>query len=446
MNEYLLIALKLGAVAVLVLLNGFFVAAEFALVSVRRTRIDELVENGNALAKSVQRATRDLGRYIAGVQLGITMASLALGSVGEQTLSALLRGWLGSAPASGTIAFVIAFATVTAFTIIFGELVPKSVAYQRAERTALLLTGPLEIFVFLFRPFIWFLSASGQLVIRLAGLQAVDEEGMVHSPDELRMLVEASGKAGALDEMERGLLTRAFGLGELHAHEVMLPRTEMEAIPASASGRELLMLAEEAGFSRYPVFDESLDNIKGIVHIKDVLGAALNGSLDQVRVTDVMREPLFMPDTKPADELLDEMRARGVQMACVVDEFGGLAGIVTFERVLERLVGAVRDEFEEHEDQPIAPQPDGSYLIDGLVLISELNERLELTLDESEFDTVGGLTFGLLGHKPVVGETVAAGMITLSVVELDGLRVSRVRLVRRGADENADTAAVSSTL
>jgi CBS domain containing-hemolysin-like protein len=438
-NEYLLTALKLGAVVVLVLLNGFFVAAEFALVSVRRTRIEELVEHGNAMARSVQRATRDLGRYIAGVQLGVTMASLALGSVGERTVGGLIERAIGEVPAGGTIAVVIAFATVTAFTIIFGELVPKSIAYQRAERTALLLTGPLQVFVFIFRPFIWFLNASGRLVVRLTGLEAADEREMVHSPEELRMLVEASGKAGALDEVERGLLTRAFILGELHAHEVMLPRTEMEAIPITATGRELLRQAEEIGFSRYPVYEGTLDNIKGIVHVKDVLSAALDGELDTIHMPDVMREPLFLPDTKPADELLDEMRARGVHMACVVDEFGGVAGIVTFERVLERLVGAMRDEFEATEEPPIAPQPDGSYLIDGLVLITELNERLDLGLDDSEFDTIGGLTFGLLGHRPVVGEVAQTRGVRLEVVELDGLRVARVRLTR--LQPELDTAA-----
>lgn len=433
-NDTLLVVLKLGAVFLLVLTNGYFVAAEFALVSVRRTRIDELVEHGNAPARVVQRATADLTRYIAATQLGVTMASLGLGSLGEPTVGRLLEHRFGAAPGGHIIAVVIAFALITSLHIIVGELTPKSVAFQRPERTALVLTPALVLFAGVFRPFIALLSAGGRAVVRLLGMEPASGEEMVHSVEELKMLVEASAKAGALDPMERQLVGRAFTLGDFQTHEVMLPRTEIAAVPVSANGRDLLALAEQSGHSRFPVYEEDLDHVVGIVHVKDALTVALTGDLDRFAVRDAMRPPLFVPATAPADSLLDVMREQGVQLACVADEFGGLAGIVTFERILERLVGAVRDEFAEPEPLPVAPQQDGSFLVDGLVLISELNDQLELHLDEREYDTVGGLTFGLLGHKPELGEVAQADGVLLEVAELDGLRVARVRLRRHGAE------------
>ena len=435
-NEILVIAIKLFAVIVLVLANGFFVAAEFALVSVRRTRIDELVENGNVMARAVQRAVRDLDRYIAATQLGITMASLALGFLGEPTLGALLESWLGWAPGGHTIGLVSAFVIITALHIIFGELAPKSIALQYPEKTSLTVAQPLAVFGIVFRPFIAVLNGAGRLAVRLLGLQPAAGHELVHSVEELRMLVEASGRAGALDALERELVGRAFLLGDFKAHEVMLPRTEVSAIPVSATGRDLLALAEETGFSRFPVYEGSLDNIVGIIHVKDALGVVLTGDVDRFRVAEEMRPAFFVPDTRPADTLLDEMREQGVRMACVVDEFGGLAGIVTFERLLERLVGVVREEFEEPK-VAIAQQPDGSYLVDGLVLIGELNERLDLHLDDREYDTVGGLTFGLIGRKPEIGESAHTDGVRLEVVELDGLRVARVRLRRERIGEDA---------
>lgn len=428
MGDIFIIVAKLAVVLVLVAANGFFVAAEFALVSVRRTRIDELVERGNPLAKSVQRAVRDLDRTIAASQLGITICSLALGYMGEPALGRLLEEVFGATPVGPTLALIIAFAIITSLTIIFGELAPKSVALQYPEQTSLFAAQPLEIFILIFRPAIALLNGAGRVTVRLFGIRPSAGHELVHSAEELKMLVEASGKAGALDEIERELVGRAFVLGEFQAHELMLPRTEVAAIPVSATGRDLLTLARDSGFSRFPVYEGNLDTVVGIVHVKDALGVALAGGLDDFQVTEAMRPPLLLPDTTPADTLLDNMRERGVHMACVVDEFGGLAGIVTFERVLERLVGAVRDEFEAPEAQAVAEQPDGSFMVDGLALISELNERLNLRLDESEYDTVGGLTFGLLGHKPEIGETTETRGVRLEVTELDGLRVARVRV------------------
>jgi len=436
-NDALVILLKLLAVLVLVLLNGFFVAAEFALVSVRRTRIDEQVERGVAGAQAVQRALKNLDRVLAAAQLGITMASLALGWLGEPTLAVVLKRLFGSAPGGAALSVIIAFTLITALHIVIGEQAPKLAALQHPERTAVLVAQPLSIFDFLLRPFILVLSAASRATMRLLGLKPSGGHELVHSAEELKMLVEASGKAGALDEIERALVGRAFLLGEFQAHEVMLPRTEVTGIPNTATARDLLALAHALGYSRFPVYDGSLDNVVGIVHVKDALSAALSGGLDTLQIAAVMRPPLFFPETTPADTMLDEMRGQAVHMAFVVDEFGGLAGLVTFERILERLIGAVRDEFERPEQPEIAPQPDGSYLIDGLVNIGEINDRLSLHLDDRDYDTIGGLTFGLLGHIPEIGEVAQAGDVALEVVELDGRRVARVRLHHAHADTDA---------
>lgn len=426
MSEFWLAAVKLLVVVALVLGNGFFVAAEFALVAIRRSRVEELVAKGVLGARAVQRAVRSLDHSIAATQLGITLMSLALGWLGEPTIGRLLEQAVGHSPGGTTLAVVIAFTIITSLHIVIGELAPKSIALQFPERTALIVAQPLGLFDFVFRPFVFALNGAGRFTVRLLGLQPPARHELVHSAEELKMLVEASGRAGALEESERQIIYRAFDFADFVAHEVMVPRTEVVAVPADMSGEQLLAFVQEAGFSRYPVYDGSLDHVTGIMHVKDLLGAVRRGQLATTRARDLAREPVLVPDTLPADDLLERMRAATTRMAIVIDEFGGTAGIVTMENLVERLLGSLRDEFERREEPEIERRPDGSAVISGLMLIADANVTFGLHLDDSEFDTIGGYIFGQLGRIPEPGDVILVDGHSLRVESMDGRRVDRV--------------------
>ena len=430
MSEGWVTAAKLVAVVALVLGNAFFVASEFALVAIRRSRVEELVEQGVLGAKAVQRAVHNLDHYIAATQLGITLMSLALGWIGEPTLGHLLERVFGHSPRGATLSFIIAFAIITALHIVIGELTPKSIALQNPEKTSLVIAQPLAVFDLVFRPFIIALNSTGRVTVRLLGLQpSSDHEQLVHSAGELRLLVEASGKAGALEESEQDIIGRALDFADFVAHEVMTPRTEVVAVAAETLGHQLIKLVAQAGFSRYPVFDGSVDQVMGVLHVKDLFAALDRGTLMSLTARDLAREPLIVPDTLHIDDLLGQLRAAGVRMAVVVDEFGGTAGIVTMENIVERLLGSLRDEFERQPPADPERQPDGSLLVSGLTLISDVNEQLGLTLDEREYDTLGGYLFGRLGRLPQVGDDVEVDGCHLQVAAMDGRRVDRIRVI-----------------
>jgi CBS domain containing-hemolysin-like protein len=438
-SEGWLTAAKLLAVVALVLANGFFVASEFALVAIRRSRVDELVARGVMGARAVQRATRNLDHFIAATQLGITLASLALGWLGEPTLGHLLHEWLGHAPAAGTLSVAIAFAIITSLHIVVGELAPKSIALQYPEKTSLAIAQPLGLFDFIFRPFIVALNSIGRFTIRLLGLRAPAGHELVHSAAELRMLVEASGRAGVLEESEREIINRAFDFADFHARELMVPRVEVAAVPAAMTGPELLSAVVTAGFSRYPVYDGSLDQVLGIVHIKDAI-AALEGAgspeaFAAIRARDLVRSALVVPETLPVDDLLAQLRGTNARMAIVIDEFGGMAGIVTMENLLERLVGSLRDEFERATPADFIQHPDGSVSISGLTLIEDANDLLGLEIEDPEDDTIGGYVFSRIGHLPEVGDTVEVDGHQLRVESMDDRRVDRVLVMAVPRDD-----------
>lgn len=435
MNEVWLTAAKLLAVVALVLANGFFVASEFALVAIRRSRVEEMVARGVMGAKAVQRATQNLDHFIAATQLGITLASLALGWLGEPTIGHLLEESLGHRPGGRTLSVIIAFTIITALHIVIGELAPKSIALQYPERTSLLIAQPLGIFDFIFRPFIVALNGIGRFTVRMLGLRAPAGHELVHSADELRMLVEASGRAGVLEDSEREIINRAFDFADFTARELMMPRTEVVALPAAMPGRELLHTVVEQGFSRYPVYDGSLDDVLGIIHVKDLMAAMDRDGLDAIAARDLTRPAMVVPDTLPVDDLLDRLRSTNTRMAIVVDEFGGVAGIVTMENVLERLVGQLRDEFEPQTQANLVQYPDGSVSISGLTLISDANELLGLSLDDTEYDTVGGYVFGQIGHLPEVGDSILVDGRHLRVEAMDDRRIDRILVTTDDAGE-----------
>jgi CBS domain containing-hemolysin-like protein len=424
------IALRLGAVFVLVLANAFFVAVEFALVSVRRTRLDEMARLGDRKAMLAVRAVQSLSRYLAASQLGITLASLALGWIGEPVLARMIDGaftWLPDAVrpfATHSVASVIAFAIITSLHIVLGEQVPKSIAIVAPEQSSRWLAPPLMVFTWVMAGPTKLLNSASNWMLKLVGLRPPGEHERVHSPEELRTLVEQSQEWGSLGAQDARMLEGVFEFSEKTAEEVMTPRTDVVAIPADATVEAAADVVAEAQRSRYPVYHETLDEISGIVHAKDVLRAIRH--TPGARVSTFVRPPLFVPGTREVEDVLADMKRLKTHMAVVLDEYGGTAGVVTMEDLLEEIVGQIVDEFDAVE-RPLAPA--GTVLLEGAMAISQFNSEYEEQLSDVDYTTIGGWIFGQLGRLPRVGDRVPAGSHVFEVAEMEGRRVKRVRLL-----------------
>ncbi|MBI2468717.1 MAG: HlyC/CorC family transporter [Candidatus Rokubacteria bacterium] len=431
-------ALGLVAVIVLVLANGFFVATEFAIVAVRRSRLEQLAREGHPRAALAQQVVGHLDAYIAACQLGITMASLALGWIGEPALAHLLEpplerlvGRWAPAAAHG-VAVGVAFAVITGLHIVAGELAPKGIALQRPEATTLWVARPLQLFYLVFRWPITALNAVGNGVLRLMGLRPATGHEMVHGAEELELLVKASQRAGLVEESEARIAARAFQFADLTAGDLMTPRTELEAIPVGIGREDLLRSLATSRHSRLLVYDGSLDNILGVMRVRDLvpLLAQPHGPFD---IRPFIRPVLTVPESRGADDLLEDMRKAGRSLAVVVDEYGGTAGIVTLGDLVRALVGRIDEELTVGAPAGATPQPDGSLLVDGLMRVHELEELLGAELDEAEWGnvgTVGGLIMARLDRMPRPGDEVTVAGHRLRVEELDGRRVAVVRLYR----------------
>jgi CBS domain containing-hemolysin-like protein len=421
---------RLSLALLLVFANAFFVAAEFALVGARRTRIESLAEEGNTRARFARIAIRNLDHYISGTQLGITLASLGLGWVGESTLAAIIIQAFDGLPApwnmiaTHTVAGVIAFALITFLHIVLGELAPKSLALLFPEATSLWTAGPLIGFSKIFSPFIAVLNGTANLLLRMLGLRPPTEVERVHRPEEIEMLVTQMYEQGALAEEPVEMIRGVFDLSETTAGEVMTPRTEIVAVPVDASVDRTAEIILDAGHSRIPVYEGSLDRIVGVVLARDVWRAQRDG---QQSIAGLIRPLPYVPDSKDIEGLLREMQEQRVHMAVVVDEFGGTAGIVTLEDLVEEIVGEIRDEYEV-EPPAIEEVETGEIFVNGSVSIFDLNERYDLALPEDEYTTVAGYVMARLGHIPVVGEEVQFAGGRLRVVSMDGRRVDRLAL------------------
>jgi magnesium and cobalt exporter, CNNM family len=428
------IAFKLLAVLTLVLANGFFVAAEFSIVTVRKTRIDQLIAEGSRRARTVRRALNDPESFIAATQLGITMASIGLGWIGEPALADVfdpllskLPAWLSEATAH-SIAFAIAFIIITALHIVLGELAPKTVALQHPEQTSMWVIKPTELFMKAFWPFISGLNNLGRAVVNAFGLRAPSGHSMVHSEEELKMLVTASQEAGVLEEAEEQMLHRVFDFPDLTAGHVMVPRTEMVTLPASASLADAVDAVARGPHATLPVYGSDIDDVIGILHIKDLFKVLASPPPDFV-LTSIVREVLAVPETMTANDLLNEMRRRHTHQAIVIDEYGGTAGLVTFQGLMERIVGRVSDDAAVPE-RGVTGLPDGSAILDGLALVADINAQFALHIDEDTYTTVGGYVLGRLGRRARLGDAVEIESRIMRVEALDGLRVARVWLSR----------------
>lgn len=430
----------IATVTLMVFFNALYVAAEFATVSSRRTKISQLAGEGNRLAQSLLPILEDshaLDRYVAGCQIGITISSLVLGAYGQNVLAAglvepvaMLLDLLGR-DASSTAAMVLARSISAAFVlfiittiqVIMGELFPKSVAIQYPERVAMSVVWPLRISLKLFSPLIWLFNGSGALILRLLGHQAPDKHAHIHSPEEIELLVSESHEGGLLDDIERQMLRNAFRMRDLTAKQVMLHRTKLLAAPENSTILEVLNLAIQEGFSRIPIYRESIDDIVGFVHVKDLFRLHVK---EETSLKGILREVVYVPESLPVSEVWQKLNTRRKYLAVVFDEFGGTSGLITFEDLIEEIFGELQDEFDD-EMALIARDKEGRIYLRGDLLVADVNEYLALQLPE-EADTLSGLVFSLVGGAPSIGDEVTAGGTVIRVEAMEDLGVREVSL------------------
>ena len=434
----------LTGLVLLTFLNAFFTLAETALSSARNARLQDMVDEGGAdagTAALAQSLLRQPTRVVATVQVGITLAAFAVAAIGAAVLA---PDWALRVPPR-LLAHPVRFAVIgvtllfALFTIVVGEIVPRSIALRRPEETALRIVRPLRWFILLLTPPAAVALGVSNLLVRPFGLTATFAAPMI-TEEELRATLEASAQSGAIEEDEKEIIRNVISFGDTDVRQVMTPRIDIKAVDAGAGLPALLDLIVESGHSRIPVYENSVDNVVGIVHAKDLLPALARGerTLD---LRPLMRLPLVIPENRRIDDLLDEFRRSSVQMAIIQDEYGGTAGLVTVEDLLEELVGEIQDEYdrEDAQFQTLAPN---IYRVDARMAIDDLNDLLDLDLPHEDFDTVGGFVFGQFGRQPGVGESVQYENLNFVVEKTDGRRVDEIKLTvsssGAGTDEGAD--------
>lgn len=432
LDDGLAILWNLFFVIVLVFLNGFFVAAEFALVKVRGTRISQLVNEGNARAKVAQHVTSRLDAYLSACQLGITLASLGLGWVGEPAIAHMMVEPLLerlNAPSAlvAPVSLGIAFAVITILHIVLGELAPKSIAIAKAEGTSLWLSGPLMFFYKVAYPAIWLLNGMANFILRLIGVQPASEHEAGHTEEEIRILVKESGKSGHIDANEMMLVENVFAFSERLAREVMIPRTMIECLYTNKSFDDNLETVMTTGHTRYPLAEEDKDRLVGFVLAKEMYNAALTGGRD-TELAAMARPIPHVPESVEVSYVLRVMQREKVQMVVVVDEFGGTAGLITMEDLLEEIVGDIQDEIKN--ERPDVEVMGNRTLIDGRLLIDKANEMFGLDILDEEVDTIGGWIFSQLSESPRVGQRILYQGYVFEIAELEKLRINRVRVYR----------------
>jgi len=421
--------IKILAVFGLVLVNSFFVAAEFALVKVRSTRLQQLAAEGHLRARYAQRVVSKLDAYLSATQLGITLASLGLGWLGEPAVASLLRPLFALTGLPGsiihTVAFAIAFALITLLHIVLGELAPKSLAIRRAESTALWTALPLAYFYKVMYPAIWVLNSLANLLLRWIGIEPVASgHQAAYSGEELLLLVSESHRSGLIDSTEKALMDNIFHFSDRVAREIMVPRTDMVCLYLDRSVEENFDIARANRHTRYPVAVEDKDHIVGFIHVSDLYVQGLQAG--QKDLNGIIREVLRVPESMEISRVLRLMQKHRGQIAVVVDEYGGTAGLISVEDILEEIVGEIQDEFDE-ERAPVETVGDVTY-VDGRVLVEDINDMFGLEIDDSEVDSIGGWVAAQLEGNPQVGKTVVVGDYAFEITEVDHLRVNRLRV------------------
>jgi CBS domain containing-hemolysin-like protein len=432
------VLLELLAVALLILLNGFFVAGEYALVTVRRTRVKELADEGSRTARSVVKITSDPPHFIAAMQLGVTLTSLAIGALGERVLAGLFDEWTAT-----ILAVLFAFLIITFLHVVVGELVPKGLALSYSERIALAVSAPVRLFFFVFKPLIWVLQRSSELAQRAIGVDPRFTEGVAHSEAELKMLLEVSTEHGEIEKDEREMLYKVFDFAEKEVADVMVPRPDVVGLAIDLAPEEAMAAMLEAPYTRYPVYRETLDEIVGILHVRDLVASLHNGAGGTVALADLLRAPYVVPETKDLGALLADFRRTSQHMAVVVDEYGATAGIVTLEDLLEEIVGDIEDEFDL-PNESVERLSETTIRIDGSFTIDDFNEQFQVELDSEDYHTVAGFVFGHLGRAAEVGDEVTERQLRFRVLETSGSRIQRLEVeflpAAVGADDTPEAA------
>jgi CBS domain containing-hemolysin-like protein len=425
------VAVRSFVVLLLVLANGFFVAAEFAFVGVRRSRIETLAESGNARARRLLDLLNNLNAYLSASQLGITLASLGLGWLGEPTLARLLEGPLGGLPEvwRHAISFFIAFSIITTLHIVIGEQAPKLIGLELAEKVALAVSWPMQAFYRVFRWPIHALDWASARTVRLFGLKSSSEHASIYTEEELRQLVEISHQSGHLRPAERSLIHSVFDFSDTVVREAMIPRTEIAAISSDCSLEDIARAFRQHGYSRLPVYRESLDDMLGFVHSKDVMAYLLRP--EKFQLEHVLHKPMYVVDTARLEDVLKQMQRERVQFGFVVDEHGGVEGIITLEDLLEEIVGDISDKHNAEVDEQITEERDGTYLLDGGLAVRDLNRRLSLSVPESEaYTTIAGFLMSEAGHVLQPGERVRHNGLLFHVERVERRRILSVRMER----------------
>ena len=411
---------ELLAVAALILLNGFFVAAEYGLVTVRRTRMQELAHEGHRRARQVMQITDSPPRFIAAMQLGVTLTSLGIGALGEHALTRLFDPVLAT-----VLAVILAYLLLTFFHVVIGELVPKAMALGNSEKTALTVALPVRTFFVVAMPLIWLLRRSTQFVLRLFGLEEPGAEGSVHSEAELKMLVSESTERGEIEEGEQEMLYKVFDFADKEVDDVMVPRPEVVALSVDLPPEQALQAVLDSPYTRYPVYRGSLDDIVGVLHVRDLIQALHERGIASVAIADLVRPAYMVPETKDLAALLKEFRNQNQHLAIVIDEYGNMDGIVTLEDVLEEIVGEIEDEFDL-PDESVERIDDNTIRIDGTFPIDDFNEQFGVEMPQEDYHTVAGFVFGLLGRGAAPGDEVEYDRLHFHVDDVEGSRIQRL--------------------
>ncbi len=410
----------------LVALNGFFVAAEFALVKVRPTQIEPMASEGVRRARVARHMIHHLDAYLSATQLGITLASLALGWIGEPAFAWIIRPLLAGLAEDNpqlvsSVSLTVSFLVITILHIVLGELAPKSLAIRKAEGTALVIALPLYVFYKITFPAIWVLNHTANALLKLVGIAPVSESELAHDEEELRLLL-SSTNTSQISNQKRELLDNIFELSHRVARQIMLPRQDVIYLSTSRSLAENLRLARRSGHTRFPLCEGDLDHVVGLVHIKDLF----RRDRPLASLKEVARDIAFVPETLELDRLLKRMRTERFHMAAVIDEYGGVSGVVTLEDVIEEIVGSIQDEFDV-ENPEILPRGDGVFEVSGGMLVEDLEEALGVEFSKRDEDTIGGVVLSELGRNPVEGDRVELGPVTIEVLEIQHNRVNTVR-------------------
>jgi magnesium and cobalt exporter, CNNM family len=409
-------------VLLLVLGNALFVAAEYALVTARRSRLQELADQERHGAKHALDLMDNPVRFISTVQVGITIAGIAMGAIGQP----LVQDWFTFVQ-SDTVAFLIAFFFLTFLSVSLGELVPKAIALQRAERLAIALAWPIDLLGRITHPLVWLLQTSSNAVVRLFGIQPAPTGVIVHTREDIRAVIAEAGEMGAVEGVEQEVLYRAFRFAEKEAHDVMVHKPEVVAISVNMPARECLAAVVDSPFTRYPAYKETLDQIEGILHVRDLFKALYERGVDNVVIADLLRKPFYVPETKDLAALLAEFRAQNQHMAIVVDEYGSMQGIVTLEDLLEEIVGEIEDEYDL-PDESILRLDEHTIRVDGTFPIDDFNEKFGVAMPDEDYHTLAGFVFGQLGRAPEAGDEVWWNGLKFDVIEVDGQRIEKLQI------------------